>query len=57
MESFNGGLRVDITIYRDEGQRKFIVTVDNGFSTDSITLYDVSISEVGQFVNEIRKDN
>lgn len=52
-----GGLRVDITIYRDEGQRKFIVAVDNGFSTDSITLYDVSISEVGQFINEIRKDN
>lgn len=46
---------MDITVYRHKEHQKFIVTIDNGFSTDSIALYDVSVAEVAQFINELRK--
>lgn len=42
-----------VTIYRHVEYNKFIVTVDSGFTTMQYTLYDVTVSELGEFVRSL----
>lgn len=42
-----------VTIYRHEEYSKFIVTVENGFNTTQYTLYDMSVSELADFVKSV----
>jgi hypothetical protein len=51
-----GGIDMNVTVYRHEEYRKFIVSVEIGFSVTQYTLYDVSISELGQFIREVTKE-
>lgn len=44
---------VTVTIYRHAEYNKFIVTVDRGFTTAQYTLYDVTVSELGEFVRSL----
>ena len=39
-----------VTIYRHEQYSKFLVTIENGFELCEFTLYDMSISELAEFI-------
>ena len=44
---------MNVTIYRHEEYSKFLVTIENGFNIQQFTLYDVTISELGEFIKSI----
>lgn len=39
-----------VTVYRHEKYGKFIVTIENGFEVKEFTLYDMTISEIAEFI-------
>lgn len=42
-----------VTIYRDEKCNKFLVTIEKGFDVQEFTLYDMTISELAEFIKTI----
>lgn len=46
-----------VTVYRHEEYNKFLVTIENGFTTQEFTLYDMSISELAEFIRTITKED
>lgn len=47
---------MNVIVYRHKEYEKFIVTIENGCSVKTITLYDVSISELSVIINELTKE-
>lgn len=47
---------MNITVYRHEEYNKFIVTIDRGYSVETITLYDISVTELGTFIRELTRE-
>jgi hypothetical protein len=46
-----------VTVYRHQEYQKFIVTVDNGFSCTEYVLYDMSVSELAEFIRVITTED
>ena len=46
---------MNITIHRHEEYNKFLVTVEEGYTVRTFTLYDMSIAELSEFVAGITK--
>jgi len=44
-----------VIVYRHEEYNKFLVTVENGFEVKEIILYDITVSELGEFIKELTK--
>lgn len=42
-----------VTVYRHEEYQKFLVTIDNGFDVKEFILYDMTISELAEFIKII----
>lgn len=42
-----------VTIYRHEQYNKFLVTVENNYDIQEFTLYDVTVSELAEFIKTI----
>ena len=42
-----------VTIYRHKEYNKFLVTIENGFNIQEFTLYDMTISELAEFIRII----
>lgn len=42
-----------VTVYRHQEYQKYIVTVDHGFSCTEYVLYDMSVSELAEFVRVV----
>lgn len=42
-----------VTVYRHEEYQKFLVTIENGFDVQEFTLYDITISELAEFIKII----
>ena len=47
---------MNVTVYRHEAYNKFIVTIETGFNVQEFTLYDMSVSELGEFIRAITKE-
>lgn len=47
---------MNVTVYRHQEYGKFLVTIEDGFSTTNYTLYDMSITEVAEFIRAIIKE-
>lgn len=47
---------MNVTVYRHEAYNKFIVTIETGFNVQEFTLYDMTISELGEFIRAITKE-
>lgn len=45
-----------VTVYRHEQYNKFLVTIENGFDVQEFTLYDMTISELAEFIKTITND-
>lgn len=45
-----------VTVYRHAEYNKFLVTVESGFNTQEFTLYDMTISELGEFIAAITRE-
>lgn len=45
-----------VTVYRHEQYSKFIVTIESGENTQEFTLYDMTISELAEFIRSITKE-
>jgi hypothetical protein len=45
-----------VTVYRHEQYNKFLVTIENGTDVQEFTLYDMTISELAEFIKTITKD-
>ena len=48
---------MNVTVYRHEQYKKFIVTIENGNDVSQFTLYDMSVKELGEFINGITEGN
>lgn len=48
---------MNIIVYRHEAYNKYLITIDRGYKVDKITLYDVSISELAEFIKTIGKED
>lgn len=46
-----------VTVYRHEEYNKFLVTIENGFDIQEFTLYDMSVSELAEFIKTITNNN
>lgn len=44
---------MNVTVYRHEEYQKFIVEIDEGCTTFQYTLYDMTVSELGEFIKAI----
>ena len=44
---------MNVTVYRHEEYQKFLVTIENGFDVQEFTLYDITISELAEFIKII----
>lgn len=44
---------MDITIYRHKEYDKFLISIEKGFVVNKITVYDMSVEEVGEFVSSL----
>ena len=42
-----------VTVYRHEEYKKFLVTIENGFDVQEFILYDMTISELAEFIKII----
>jgi hypothetical protein len=42
-----------VTVYRHEEYQKFLVTIENGFDVQEFILYDMTISELAEFIKTI----
>lgn len=47
---------MNITVYRHEKYNKWIISIDRGFSVDSITLYDISIEEFATILKTLEME-
>ena len=47
---------MNVTVYRHEEYNKFLVTIENGFDVKKFTLYDMTISEIAEFIKTIVND-
>ena len=47
---------MNVTVYRHEQYNKFMVTIENGFNVQQFTLYDMSITELAEFISAITKE-
>ena len=47
---------MNVTVYRHEEYNKFMVTIENGFNVQQFTLYDMTISELAEFIRTITKE-
>jgi hypothetical protein len=47
---------MNVTVYRHEAYNKFIVTIETGFNVREFTLYDMSVSELAEFIRTITKE-
>jgi hypothetical protein len=47
---------MNVTVYRHEEYNKFLVTMESGFNVQQFTLYDVSITELAEFIRTITKE-
>lgn len=47
---------MNVTVYRHEAYNKFIVTIETGFNVQEFTLYDMSVSELAEFIRTITKE-
>lgn len=45
-----------VTVYRHEAYSKFLVTIENGFSIQEFTLYDMTITELAEFIRTMTKE-
>ena len=45
-----------VTVYRHEAYDKFMVTVEHGGDVHQFTLYDMTISELAEFIRTITKE-
>ena len=45
-----------VTVYRHEQYNKFLVTIENGFDIQEFTLYDMTISELAEFIKIITNE-
>ena len=45
-----------VTIHRHEEYNKFLVTIEKGFDVQEFTLYDMTISELAEFIKTIAKE-
>lgn len=48
---------MDITIYRHEKYNKFLISIEEGFVVNKITVYDMSVKEIGEFIGALIKAN
>ena len=46
-----------VTIYRHQEYNKFLVTIESGFEIQEFTIYDMSISELAEFIKSITGGN
>ena len=46
-----------VTVYRHEEYNKFLITIENGFDVQEFTLYDMSVSELAEFIKTITNNN
>lgn len=42
-----------VTVYRHEEYSKFIVTIEKNYETIQYTLYDVSVTELAEFIKSV----
>ena len=47
---------MNVTVYRHEEYNKFLVTIENGFNVQQFTLYDMSVTELAEFIRAITKE-
>lgn len=47
---------MNVTVYRHEEYNKFLVTIENGFNVQQFTLYDMTITELAEFIRTITKE-
>lgn len=47
---------MNVTITRHAEYNKFIITVENNYEVKQFTVYDMTISEVADFVRGITKE-
>lgn len=48
---------MNITVYRHEEYSKFMVTIENGFDVKQFTVYDMTVKELGEFINGLMEGN
>lgn len=48
---------MDTAVYRERNNNKWVIDINHAFSTDEITLYDVSIKELAEFIKTIGKED
>lgn len=49
-------VKTNVTINRHEEYNKFLVTIENGADIKHFTLYDVSISELAEFIKTVTEE-
>lgn len=47
---------MNATVYRHEAYDKFLVTIERGVDVQQFTLYDMTVSELGEFIRAITKE-
>lgn len=47
---------MNVTIYRHQEYNKYLVTIERGFDIQQYTLYDLTISELGEFIAALTKE-
>lgn len=48
---------MNVTVFRHEAYNKFMVTIERGCDVQQFTLYDMTISELAEFVRTITKED
>ena len=48
---------MNVTVYRHEAYNKFMVTIERGNDVRQFTLYDMTISELAEFIRTITKED
>ena len=47
---------MNVTVYRHEEYNKFLVTIESGFNVQQFTLYDMSVTELAEFIRAITRE-
>jgi hypothetical protein len=48
---------MNVTIYRHEKYSKFLVTIEHGDDVQQFTLYDMTVTELAEFIRAITKED
>lgn len=48
---------MNVTIYRHEKYSKFLVTIERGDDVQQFTLYDMTVTELAEFIRAITKED